>query len=130
MIFNRLGLCGDGGEHDESTAGREIFVGLLGDEELASSVDGENAVEFFGSDLGDVPKCFDAGVGDYDVDVLEVCVGGVEKLHDVGGLGDVCCDCDGFVAEGFDGFDDLWEIRQRCFLKKREDLRVAALGVP
>lgn len=52
-------------------------------------------------------KGFDTGVGDHDVDVLEVRVGGVEELHDVGGFGYVGCDCDGFAAEGFDFFDYL-----------------------
>ena len=55
-----------------------------------------------GGDFGNVAEGFDAGVGDHDVNVPEVGVGGVEELDDVGGLGNICCDCDGFAAEGFD----------------------------
>jgi hypothetical protein len=80
---------------------------LLSDEELAAGVDGEDSVEFFWCGFGNVPEGLDARVRDYDVDVFEMSEGSVEELNDVGGLRDICCNCDSFVAGSFDGFDDL-----------------------
>lgn len=85
---------------------------------MPSSVDGEDAVEFFRCYFGDVPECLDAGIGDHDVDVLEVCVGFFEEGHDVRGLRDVGCDCDGGAAEGFDFFDDLLRACQYCLQER------------
>jgi hypothetical protein len=96
---------------------------LLSHQELASGIDGEDAVECFGGDFGDVPECLDAGVGDYDVDVLEVGVGFIEELHDVGRFGDVGCYYDGFSAQAFDFFDNLFVVVGIVSLTKGFPLR-------
>ena len=100
---------------------------MLSDEELAACIDGEDAIKFFGGDFGNVAEGFDAGVGDYDVDVLEVRVGGVEELDDVGGLGNICWGCDGFAADSFDGFDDLREISVNVASWKLTKIRILQL---
>ena len=51
----------------------------------------------------------DARVGDHDVNMFEVRRGRIEELDDVGRLGHICSDSDGFAAECLDGLDDLGE---------------------
>lgn len=107
VVLDRARLCGNRGQHYETPADAEVLVGLLRDEELTARVEGEDAVELGGSYGGDASEGFDARVGDYDVDVLEVGAGGGEEAGDVVGLGYVGGDGNGSLAEGFDLFDYL-----------------------
>lgn len=71
VLGDALGLAGDAAHEDEAAPFLEVEVGLLGDEELAPRVDGEDAVELLGRDVLDVPERHHAAVGAHDVQLAE-----------------------------------------------------------
>lgn len=60
MIVDPRRLGRDAGDEYQAAGRREVFVRLLGDEELAARVDGEDAVVIRGSDFVDFAKVFES----------------------------------------------------------------------
>ena len=60
MVVDPRRLGRDAGDEDQAAGGREVLVGLLGDEELAARVNGEDAVVVGGGDLVDFAEVFEA----------------------------------------------------------------------
>lgn len=98
---------GVGAGQDDAAAGVEVLVGFARDEELASRVDVEDAVEFFRSHFFQVPKRHDAGVGADDVECAEMRDGFGEETHRFVDVADVGADGDGVGPERFDLLYDL-----------------------
>ena len=99
MVADALCAGGDAAEHDEPTPVAEVLVGLLGDEQLAARVDGEDAVELLGRDVGNVPEALDARVRHHDVQrpSAEVRHRLLEQGLHLGRVRDVRADGDGAV---------------------------------
>lgn len=62
VVVHPCCLGRDTRDENQAAGRREVFVGLLRDEELAAGVDVENAVEVFGSDFIDGAKVLEAFV--------------------------------------------------------------------
>lgn len=107
VFGHALGLACDGAHEDDAAADFKVLVCFSCDEELAASVDAEDSVEFFFSDILEVAEGDDAGVGDDNVEFAEVLLGFGEHVDGFGDVGDVGLHCDGVSAEGFDFFDEL-----------------------
>lgn len=72
MILDTSSGRRDGRKHDQVATRGQMLVGLLGNEELAASVDVEDAIEFFGGYLANMIKRFDTRIGDDDVELAKV----------------------------------------------------------
>lgn len=107
VLWNTLGLAGDGAHQDDAAADGEVLVGLAGDEELATGVDVEDAVELLLGDVLQVTEGDDAGVGADDVELAVVLNGLLEELDGLGDVADVGLDGDGIATVGLDLVDDL-----------------------
>jgi len=107
VLWDTLGLTGDGAHQDDAAADGEVLVGLTGNEELSTGVDGEDTVEFLLGDVLDVAEGDDTGVGDDNVELTVVGNGLLEHLDGLGDLGDVGLDGNGVTTVGLDVLDDL-----------------------
>lgn len=107
VLGDTLGLAGDGAHQDEAATDLEVLVGLAGDEELATGVDAEDAVELLGGDVLDMAEGDDTGVGADDVELAEDLLGLGEHLDDLVDVGDVGLDGSGVGTGLLDGLDDL-----------------------
>lgn len=103
-----------------------MLVGLLGHKQLASGIDCEHTVEFFGRNLGDMAKRLHAGVRNDNVEVTIVLDSLFEKGDNLCGLRDVCFNGNGFGTQGFDLGDDL--VGCVCTLSVVDDQGGAAAG--
>lgn len=86
VLRHALGLAGDGAHQDDTAADGKMLVRLAGDEELATGVDAEDAVELLLGDILEVAERDNTGVGADDVELAEVLDG---LLHELLGLLDV-----------------------------------------
>lgn len=107
VLGDTLGLTGDGAHQDDAAADGEVLVGLTGDEELATGVDLEDAVELLLGDVLEVTEGNDTGVGADNVELTEVLDGLVEELDGLGDLTNVGLDGNGVGAVLLDLLDDL-----------------------
>lgn len=107
MLGDTLGLTGDGAHQDDAAADGKVLVGLTGDEELATGVDLEDAVELLLGDVLEVTEGDDTGVGADNVELTEVLDGLVEELDGLGDLTNVGLDGNGVGAVLLDLLDDL-----------------------
>lgn len=92
---------------DNATTIVEMLVAFASDEELSSSVDVENAIEFFRSDFFQVAEGNYSCVGADNVEFSEVGDCFFEETHGFVNVADVGFDGDGVGAEGFDLLHDF-----------------------
>lgn len=107
MLGDTLGLASDGTHEDDTAADLEVLVGLAGNEELATGVDGEDAVELLGGDILDVAEGDDTRVGADNVELAEDLLGLGEHGDNLVNVGDVGLDGSSVGAGLLDGLDDL-----------------------
>jgi len=81
VLGDTLGLTGDGAHKDDPATDFHPLVCLLGDEELATSVDVEDAVEFLRLDVRKVTKGHNTGVGAADIELAEMCNNVIHELR-------------------------------------------------
>lgn len=106
VLGHTLGLAGDGAHQDDAAADGKMLVRLAGDEELATGVDAEDAVELLLSDVLDVAEGHDTGVGADDVELTEVLDGLVHELDSLRDVTDVGLQSNGVDLEGLLDFVD------------------------
>ena len=109
MLGHTLGLTGDGAHEDDPATDFHPLVCLLGDEELATGVDVEDAVELFWLYVGEVTERDDTRVGAADVELAKVGNNIVHKLDGLLDLADVGLEGVRIraVAQSLDLLDDL-----------------------
>lgn len=83
VLGDTLSLASDAAHHDEAATDLEVLVGLAGDEELATGVDAEDAVELLWRDVLDVAERDDTAVGADNVELAPDLDGLVKQLHDL-----------------------------------------------
>lgn len=107
MLWDALGLAGDGAHHDDAAADGEVLVGFAGDEELAAGVDGHDAVVLLLGHVLEVAEGDDARVGHGDVELPIVGDGFVEELDRLLYVRHVGLERDGVTAVLLDRFHHL-----------------------
>lgn len=88
----------DGAHQDQAAVVLQVLPGGLADEELGARVQVEDVVELLLGDLLRLVPRFRAGVAHDDVDLAERLLGVLEEAFDLGFLGHVGLDGDGFGA--------------------------------
>jgi hypothetical protein len=108
VLGHTLCLTSDGAHEDDSAANFHPLVCLLGNEELTTSVDVEDAVELLRLNIGEVAKRNDTRVGAADVELAKVCDDIVHELYGLLNVTDVCLERSGVrsVAQCLDLLDD------------------------
>jgi hypothetical protein len=107
VLGDSLGLASDGSHENETAADREVLVGLARDEELATGVDVEDAVELLGGHILDVAEGDDTRVGADDVELAELLDGLLEEFDDLVDVRHVSLDGGGIGAVLLDEINDL-----------------------
>lgn len=100
-------LASDGAHQNQATTNLEVLVGLAGDKELATGVDGKDTVKFLRGDVLDVAEGDDAAVGANDVELAKDLDGLLEHPDDVLDDTNVGLDAGSVRAVLLDGGDDL-----------------------
>lgn len=95
MLWNTLGLAGDGAHEDDPATNFHSLIRLLGDEELATSVDGHDTVVLLLGHVLEVTERDNTRVGAADVELSEVLDDLIHELSSLLGVGDVGFDCNG-----------------------------------
>ena len=107
VLWDTLGLASDGSHEDDAAADGEVLVGLTGDEELTTGVDGHDAVVLLLGNVFQVTEGNDTGVGADNVELTEVGNSVVEELDGLADVGNVGLEGNGVGAVGLDLLDDL-----------------------
>lgn len=107
MSGDTLGLAGDGSHKNQATTNLEVLVRFTSNEELATGVDREDAVELLGGNILDVAEGDDAAVGADNVELAKLLLGLLEEADDLLNVGDVGLDGGGVGAVLLDLADDL-----------------------
>ena len=107
VLWDALGLASDRAHQDDAAANAKVLVGLAGDEELATGVDAEDAVEFLLAHVLEVAERDDAGIGADNVELAKVLNGLIEHLDRLLDVADVGLDRNSVAAVRLDLVDDL-----------------------
>ena len=97
MAWHALCLCTYTTQHAEATIFGQMLVSLLGDEQLPADLDSEDPIKLLGRDLADVTKALQAGIGDDDIDVLEMRESLIEQHFDFLGIAHIGFDGNGVL---------------------------------
>src|SRR3984957_9844173 len=105
--IGRRNAADAGPDVDDAGAFAEVLGGGLSGEQEAEDVEVENLVELRLGDGFERAEFVDAGIIDQDIDLFVGLLGFGEELVDVGLLGDVALNGDGFAALADDFVDDF-----------------------
>lgn len=102
MVVNASHGGGDGRSEDNAASAAAVLETLLGDEELASAVEVEDAVKELLGDIELGRPDLSTRVGDHELNVTVVGHNAVKEAGNLGGLADVGLDGDGIGAKGLE----------------------------
>lgn len=108
MLWHTLGLTRNAAHQNQPSTNLEGIVRLLGNKELATSVDVENTVKLLGGNVLDVAKGDDTAVGADNVELAPGLLGLGEHGDDLVDIRHVGLDGDGVAAGRLDLGDDFF----------------------
>jgi len=100
VLWNTLGLSGDGSHKDDSSTNFKVLVSLPSYEELSSSVDVEHTVELFLGNIFEVTERDDTRVAADDVQLSEVSLGLFEKTDSLRNNSNIGLDGNSLTTKG------------------------------
>jgi len=107
MFGHALGLTGDGAHQNDAAADTKMLVCLPRNEELATSIDAEDTVEFLLGYILQMPERDNTRVGADNVELAEVLYGLVHELDSLGDVANISLDCDSVTTVALDVIDNL-----------------------